>query len=449
MPINREPQSIDERGTEESAVRRTPLDQEDAYELQDHEFTLVAEEPVEKSGWPFDEHTAPWSTLPPLPAWATKARALLEPPTLPRPLNEETPTLVEDDGTHFSATALRALREELAQSAREARAWQEHIEQLERSLASAVQARADAELKHGLATAVLRGRVQGQAARIRELEAAVRELQVVRADPVVPEAESRPGAADALETRPERESLSSTETRTVPENAPGVGADAGTPVADERANASSALEVTPPPAPAIVASDADVKLADESQGVASDSDADLETTVEWITNAAPSVEVTIEIDSNDENVGLTSAAASNGETTLEIDPDADLMEVDATGADLVETVPADLAAGSGRRRGTRTPESTAKRRPSARDDLQLIAGIGKRLEQRLNANGIRTFARIAAFRTADLARVAKQLRVSPERIVREGWVRQARRLKKQTAAKRATRAASRSKRKPT
>src|SRR5262245_25861774 len=96
MPITREPHSVDDHASEESAVRRAPLDQDDAYELADHEFTLVAEDAADDSrGWPYDEHTAPWSTLPPLPPWATKARALLEPPTLPRPLNEETPTLVE------------------------------------------------------------------------------------------------------------------------------------------------------------------------------------------------------------------------------------------------------------------------------------------------------------------------------------------------------------------
>jgi predicted flap endonuclease-1-like 5' DNA nuclease len=379
MPINREPESIDDHGTEESAVRRTPLDQEEAYELQDHEFTLVAEEPVE-SGWPFDEHTAPWSTLPPLPAWATKARALLEPPTLPRPLNDETPTLVEDDGTHFSATALRALREELAQSAREAHARQEHIEQLERTLANAVQARAEAELKRGMATAELLGRVQGQAARIRELEETVRELEVVRVEPVVAEAEP-------------------------------------------------ALEVVAPAQLAIVESDAGVRLADELPGVASDSDADLETTVEWITNAAPSVEVTIEIDPNDDSVELSSTAALSGETTLEIDPDTDLMEADAPGPDVPDATAEELpAAVSGPTRA-----STTKSRRIARDDLQLIAGIGKRLEQRLNENGIRTFARIGAFRPAEIARVAKQIGVSPERIAREGWVRQARALKKKGA----------------
>jgi predicted flap endonuclease-1-like 5' DNA nuclease len=424
MPINRELESIDDHGTEESAVRRTPLDQEEAYELQDHEFTLVAEEPVEKSGWPFDEHTAPWSTLPPLPAWATKARALLEPPTLPRPLNDETPTLVEDDGSHFSATALRALREELAQSARDAHSRQEHIDQLERSLASAVQARADAELKRGVATAELLGRVQGQALRIRELEAAVRDLQVVRIEPVVAEAAPRISKAEVRDTRAESPTVTNPDTEVV--------------VSDEAAIAASALDVTSPAELAIAASDAEVKLADELQGVASDSDSDLETTVEWITNAAPSVEVTIEIDPNDDNLELSSTVAAS-ETTLEIDPDVDLMEADAIMADVVETTPADVAAASGPTRGARTRASTAKRRPRAGDDLKLIAGIGKRLEQRLNENGIRTFAKIAAFSSADVARVAKQLGVSPERIAREGWVRQARKLKKRPAKRAARR----------
>lgn len=82
MPMNRESQPSDPH-EETSAVRRSPLDSEDdAHELQEHEFTL---EPEDDGAGPFDEHTAPWGTLPlpPLPPWATTARALLEPPTLP------------------------------------------------------------------------------------------------------------------------------------------------------------------------------------------------------------------------------------------------------------------------------------------------------------------------------------------------------------------------------
>jgi predicted flap endonuclease-1-like 5' DNA nuclease/chromosome segregation ATPase len=179
MPINREREFVEDHLSEESRVRRAPLDNDDAHELADHEFTLVTDDAVDESrGWPYDEHTAPWSTLPPLPAWATKARALLEPPTLPRPLNDETPTLVEE-GDHVSASGMRALRAEITSLLREAHARNEHIEQLERALAKAVQARAEAELG-GNQTAALQGRVQGQAQRMLELEEELRALKSER-----------------------------------------------------------------------------------------------------------------------------------------------------------------------------------------------------------------------------------------------------------------------------
>lgn len=497
MPITREPQSIDDHGSEESAVRRAPLDQDDAYELQDHEFTLVAEEPVEKHGWPFDEHTAPWSTLPPLPAWATKARALLEPPTLPRPLNDETPTLVEDAGGTFSATALRALREELAQSAREAHARQEHIEQLERSLASAVAARAEAELRSGQATSELLGRVSGQAARIRELESALEnvaarreelEAAVEAAKSAEEVARAAAKAADkaALESakaaeqealhakKAEQEALHAKKAaeqealrakkaeqealRAKKAAEAELEAARAALAAEEAARAASVVAeveqaqvdddaATPPDTEQESYALAQIPQEDSHEDshdgpdtsdalamVASDSDTDLESTVEWITNAAPSVEVTIEVDPNEDSMELELAPAEAvpAETTLEIDPDTDLME-----AETAEIAALEPAVDNGR---TRTG---VRRRAVPRDDLQRIDGIGKRLAERLHSKGVRTFAQIAALRVADLPRFAKQIGVTPERIAREGWLRQARKLKSQ-AAKRAPKSAAKS-----
>lgn len=68
--------------------------------------------------------------------------------------------------------------------------------------------------------------------------------------------------------------------------------------------------------------------------------------------------------------------------------------------------------------------------PEAPDDLERIRGIGPVLRQRLNRLGITTFAQIAAFTEADLARLDEVLE-SKGRIVREGWVEQAKTLSDQ------------------
>lgn len=61
------------------------------------------------------------------------------------------------------------------------------------------------------------------------------------------------------------------------------------------------------------------------------------------------------------------------------------------------------------------------------DDLERIRGIGPVLKERLNRLGVTTFAQIAAFTEADLARVDEVLDFRG-RIQREGWVEQARAL---------------------
>jgi predicted flap endonuclease-1-like 5' DNA nuclease len=65
--------------------------------------------------------------------------------------------------------------------------------------------------------------------------------------------------------------------------------------------------------------------------------------------------------------------------------------------------------------------------PEAPDDLERIRGIGPVLRQRLNGLGITTFAQIAAFTEADLARLDEVLDFKG-RIAREGWVEQAKAL---------------------
>jgi predicted flap endonuclease-1-like 5' DNA nuclease len=354
---------------------------------------------------------------------------------LPRPLNDETPTLVEEASGTFSATALRALREELAQSAREAHAKHEHIEQLQRSLASAVAARAEAELKGGQATAELLGRVSGQAARIRELEAALEDVAARCA-----ELEAAVKAAKASEEEARAAALAAVAAMEQMQSATATAAQARVEVvAPELAAPVEALQPAvpaPPPrppqppieAPALQASVEAPTAAAEPAIVASDSDTDLETTVEWITNAAPSVEVTIEVD--EDSVELATATMPGPETTLEIDPDTDLFDAETSDSDISELPPV----------ATRT-KTRVRRRAVPRDDLQRIDGIGKRLSERLHSKGIRSFAQLAALRASDLPRFAKQLGVTPERIAREGWIRQARKLETR-AAKRVSKPAT-------
>lgn len=62
------------------------------------------------------------------------------------------------------------------------------------------------------------------------------------------------------------------------------------------------------------------------------------------------------------------------------------------------------------------------------DDLERIRGIGPVLKQRLNGLGITTFAQIATFTDAELARIDEVLDFKG-RIAREGWVEQAKALR--------------------
>jgi predicted flap endonuclease-1-like 5' DNA nuclease len=66
--------------------------------------------------------------------------------------------------------------------------------------------------------------------------------------------------------------------------------------------------------------------------------------------------------------------------------------------------------------------------PEAPDDLELIRGIGPVLKARLNKLGVTTFAQIAAFTEADLARIDEVLDFKG-RIAREGWIEQAKALR--------------------
>jgi predicted flap endonuclease-1-like 5' DNA nuclease len=60
------------------------------------------------------------------------------------------------------------------------------------------------------------------------------------------------------------------------------------------------------------------------------------------------------------------------------------------------------------------------------DDLKRLRGVGPAFERGLRALGITTFAQIARFTEADIERVARSLKLKPERIVRDDWVGSAR-----------------------
>ena len=61
--------------------------------------------------------------------------------------------------------------------------------------------------------------------------------------------------------------------------------------------------------------------------------------------------------------------------------------------------------------------------PPAKDDLQKIKGIGDGVEQRLNNNGIYTFASLAGHSPADIAKLLPG--ATAERIIKENWIGQA------------------------
>jgi len=61
---------------------------------------------------------------------------------------------------------------------------------------------------------------------------------------------------------------------------------------------------------------------------------------------------------------------------------------------------------------------------AARDDLKAISGIGPKLEQVLNKLGVSTYAQIAAWTDAEIARIEEHFGF-PGRIGRDGWVGQA------------------------
>jgi predicted flap endonuclease-1-like 5' DNA nuclease len=80
--------------------------------------------------------------------------------------------------------------------------------------------------------------------------------------------------------------------------------------------------------------------------------------------------------------------------------------------------------------------SLAQQRNASRpsEELQRVRGIGRRFAEQLCGLGFGSLARIAACTNADVALIAKHLRITRERVVRERWVEQASLLVRNTSA---------------
>jgi large subunit ribosomal protein L21 len=66
---------------------------------------------------------------------------------------------------------------------------------------------------------------------------------------------------------------------------------------------------------------------------------------------------------------------------------------------------------------------------SEADDLKIINGIGPAVEKRLHGDGIFTFAQLAVLSSADIAAAVADLSgLSAERITKQDWTGQARKL---------------------
>ena len=73
------------------------------------------------------------------------------------------------------------------------------------------------------------------------------------------------------------------------------------------------------------------------------------------------------------------------------------------------------------------PKKAAATKKAAADDLKVLSGVGPALEKKLHAEGITTFAQIAAWTPADVEDFGEKLSFKG-RIEREGWIEQAKTL---------------------
>ena len=67
----------------------------------------------------------------------------------------------------------------------------------------------------------------------------------------------------------------------------------------------------------------------------------------------------------------------------------------------------------------------------AADDLKRIKGIGPAFERKLHTLGVSSYEAIANWTEADIERIAEALAILPQRITRDGWLENARKLSQQ------------------
>ncbi|OED39603.1 hypothetical protein AB833_14480 [Chromatiales bacterium (ex Bugula neritina AB1)] len=75
-----------------------------------------------------------------------------------------------------------------------------------------------------------------------------------------------------------------------------------------------------------------------------------------------------------------------------------------------------------------TADGKKTQRKDGQDDLKLIFGIGPKIEQMLNDDGVRYFSEIARWTDADVRRYSEKLESFPDRIERDEWILSARQI---------------------
>jgi len=123
---------------------------------------------------------------------------------------------------------------------------------------------------------------------------------------------------------------------------------------------------------------------------------------------------------------ITNNSISNVNELEDLNIVDDISKIRATktfergGKEMIQTVPTPKENNNGlnfNRIGVATFED--------KDDLQKIKGIGKLIEEKLNAIGIFTFKQISNFNSDDIAKITKLISSLQGRIERDDWVGQA------------------------